>query len=162
MNMRRDALILQEKPTPTESARLYQAVINEGLYMSVKPGPYILAEFQDRGIPAWLPKAHPQIKAEGLDMVTYMHPVFQEYVQKWFDAVLPLLAPYQISKGGPLIMMQVCNEVGLFNWLAGTGDTSPTVRNYYQTYLHKKYQSIDRLNNTYQTNYTNLMRWHHQ
>jgi beta-galactosidase len=130
-----------------------KAAVDERLYMLVKPGPYILAEFQDRGIPAWLLKAHPQIKAEGLDMVTYLHPVFQEYVQKWYDAVLPLLAPYQISKGGPLIMMQVCNEVGLFNWLAGTADTSPTVRNYYHRYLRKQYQTIDKLNKAYRSNY---------
>jgi beta-galactosidase len=133
-----------------------QAVINEGLYLTVKPGPYILAEFQDRGLPGWLRQQHPQIKAEGLDMVTYLHPVFKEYVQKWYDAVLPLLVPYQITRGGPLLMMQVCNEVGLFNWLAGTADTSQTVLDYYHTFLAQRYPSLTAINESYQRAYGNF------
>ncbi len=133
-----------------------QAVIAEGLYLSVKPGPYILAEFQDRGLPDWLLRTHPQIKAEGLEMVTYLHPVFKEYIRKWYNALLPLLVPHQISRGGPLLMMQVCNEVGLFNWLAGTADTSQVVLDYYHTFLSKSYRSIEEMNEAYQSAYCNF------
>jgi beta-galactosidase len=129
------------------------AVARAGLYVSVKPGPYILAEFDDRGIPTWLTDAHPEIQARGVDMITYLHPTFQAYALKWFDAVLPLLAERQITRNGPLILMQVCNEVGLYNWLGGAGDASPVSLAHFRAWLRKRYRTIAALNTLYGSRY---------
>jgi len=125
----------------------------EGLFVSVKPGPYILAEFEDRGIPSWLTGSHPEIQARGVDMVTYMHPVFLHYIQRWYDAILPHLAQRQITRGGNIILMQVCNEVGLYNWLEGAGDTSEVALDYFHRFLQKNYKHIDSLNQLYESHY---------
>lgn len=126
-----------------------QCVADAGLFMSVKPGPYILAEFADRGIPGWLFHTHPKIQARGVDMAAYLHPVFLEYTRKWYDAVMPLLAERQASRGGKIILMQVCNEVGLYNWLEGAGDTSPVSMKYFREFLKRQYKQIGKLNKLY-------------
>jgi beta-galactosidase len=124
-----------------------------GLHMSVKPGPYILAEFEDAGIPEWLMKKHPEIKAQGPDCVTYMHPVFLDYTRKWYDAIMPHLAVRQISRDGNITLMQVCNEVGLFNWLGSTGDLSKYCIDCFQAFLKKQYKKIESLNAVYGSKY---------
>ncbi len=128
-----------------------RCVADAGLFMSVKPGPYILAEFADRGIPGWLFRSHPEIQARGVDMATYLHPVFLEYTGKWYDAVMPLLAERQASRGEKIILMQVCNEVGLFNWLEGAGDISPVSLRYFRGFLKQQYKQIGKLNQLYRT-----------
>lgn len=127
-----------------------------GLYVAVKPGPYILAEFEDRGIPAWLTQGYPAIQAKSVDMITYMHPAFQTFVKKWYDAVLPIIAKNQITQGGQIIMLQVCNEVGLYNWLDGAGDTSEVSMTYFRRYLQHNYKSIEQLNQDYQAQYSDF------
>lgn len=129
------------------------AAARAGLYASVKPGPYILAEFDDEGIPAWLRRGHPEIQARGVNVVTYLHPVFKRYVLRWYDAVLPLLAERQLSAGGPILLLQVCNEVGLFNWLGAAGDTGGVAVAHYRAFLQGRYRRIADLNRTYGTHY---------
>jgi len=124
-----------------------------GLYISVKPGPYILAEFDDEGIPGWLRESHPEIMAQGVSVVTYMHPVFKRFVQKWYDQVLPLLAERQVTRGGAVALFQVCNEVGLFNWLASAGDTGKVSLGFYRAFLKKRYKKIEAVNAAYGTRF---------
>lgn len=124
-----------------------------GLYVSVKPGPYILAEFEDRGIPEWFLAKHPEVLAQGVDVVAYLHPVFLEYTRKWYDAVMPHLARRQITHDGNIILMQVCNEVGLFNWLGSAGDTGKVGMAYFGKFLKQKFKTINRLNAVYGKKY---------
>ncbi len=125
------------------------AVQETGLVAALKPGPYILAEFEDRGIPSWLTQGYPEIQAKSVDMITYMHPTFHKFVRLWYDAVLPIIQERQITQGGPVIMLQVCNEVGLYNWLDGAGDTSDVSLAYFKKYLEKEYKNVDALNHAY-------------
>ena len=81
----------------------------------------------------------------------------QDYRYKamcWYDAVMPLLARNQLSHGGPIALMQVCNEVGLFQWLGGAGDYSNASLQDYRSYLCSVYGSMKQLNSRYGTDYT--------
>jgi len=127
-----------------------------GLDVVVKPGPYILAEYQDQGIPKWLIEKHPEIQVYGADgkpnipfVCAYMHPTYLDYAAKWFDQMIPVIRDRQFSKGGPVAMMQICNEVGLQQWLAGSGDYNPATLKFYYQFLEEKYRSIDALNALY-------------
>jgi len=52
--------------------------------------------------------------------VTYLHPVFLEKTKKWFDAVLPILARHQKSRGGAVSFVQLDNELsGIHVWFGG-------------------------------------------
>ncbi|MDP3980590.1 MAG: beta-galactosidase, partial [Chlamydiota bacterium] len=134
-----------------------------GLYLIVKPGPYILAERLDQGIPTWLIEKHPDIQAQtptGEVMVPYvcsfMHPTYLEYVKKWYDEIIPIIVDQQHTHNGPILMMQLCNEVGLQHWLAGMGDYHPETRRYYYRYLEDLYRDIHVLNGKYATDYQNF------
>lgn len=78
-----------------------------GLMVILRPGPYICAEWDFGGLPAWLLN-EPDVKLR-------CHcPLFLEKVRNYFNVLLPLLAPLQVTEGGPVIMMQVENEYGSF------------------------------------------------
>lgn len=78
-----------------------------GLYVIVRPGPYICAEWDFGGFPAWL------LKYDDLRVRCYSEP-YITLVKNYFDVLLPKLAPLQITNGGPVIMMQVENEYGSY------------------------------------------------
>ncbi len=78
-----------------------------GLYVIVRPGPYICAEWDLGGLPAWLLK----------DKNTKLRCWDSKYikaVKDFFGVLIPKLLPYQESNGGKLIAMQVENEYGSF------------------------------------------------
>jgi beta-galactosidase len=132
-----------------------------GLQLIVKPGPYILAEYEAEGLPGWLLKRISK-NSFALDefgniispnIVSYMTDEFLEYTFRWYDRIMPLITNYQVSNGGPITMMQVCNEVGVFQWLSGKIDYNPTVINLYKEFLSEKYNSIEKLNSVYGVQY---------
>ena len=78
-----------------------------GLYVIVRPGPYICAEWDFGGFPAWL------LKYEGLKLRVYDEK-YMYYVKRYLDNLLPKIAPYTVGKGGNVIMMQIENEYGSY------------------------------------------------
>jgi len=78
-----------------------------GLFVIVRPGPYICSEWEFGGLPAWL-LADPAVKLR-----CYNH-AFLEKVDRFFDALLPRLRPLLCTQGGPIIAMQVENEYGSY------------------------------------------------
>lgn len=79
-----------------------------GLWAIVRPGPYICAEWENGGFPAWL------TALPGLEL-RVDHPLFLEHTLRWFDRLLPLLAERQIDRGGPVVLCQIENE----HWASG-------------------------------------------
>lgn len=79
-----------------------------GLMVILRPGPYICAEWENGGLPAWLLNYH--------DMkIRCDDELFLEKVENYFKVLLPLIVPLQVTKGGPVIMVQVENEYGSFS-----------------------------------------------
>ena len=79
----------------------------QGLYVILRPSPYICAEWDFGGLPAWL-LAKPKLRVRSTD---------QQYlsaVEHYYHELLPRLQPYQIDQGGPILMMQVENEYGSY------------------------------------------------
>ncbi|WP_256760852.1 beta-galactosidase [Cohnella sp. WQ 127256] len=75
-----------------------------GLYVICRPGPYICAEWDFGGFPSWL------LQKKGL-VPRRNNAVYLKYVRRWFDILLSRLRPHLITVGGPIIMMQVENEL---------------------------------------------------
>ena len=80
---------------------------NLGLYVIVRPGPYICAEWDFGGLPAWLLKDK-NIRIRCWDK-TYI-----KAVEDYFKVLIPKLVPYLETNGGKIIAMQVENEYGSF------------------------------------------------
>jgi len=78
-----------------------------GLNVILRPGPYICAEWEFGGFPAWL------LKYEKMDLRCYDE-LFISKVEKYFGELLSRIRPYLISNGGNVIMIQVENEYGSY------------------------------------------------
>ena len=87
-----------------EFCRLAQ---KNGMYVIVRPGPYVCAEWEMGGLPWWLLKKK-DIQLRERD------PFFMERVRIFEQKVGEQLAPLTIQKGGPIIMIQVENEYGSY------------------------------------------------
>jgi beta-galactosidase len=135
-----------------------------GLDLIVKPGPYILAEYENQGLPGWLinkisKTAHALDENGNVispDLMSYMSDEYLHYSFLWYDKIMPIISEHQESNGGPITMMQVCNEVGVFQWLSGRIDYNESVIKLYKEFLVDKYETIENLNNTYGTNHTSF------
>ena len=78
-----------------------------GMYVIVRPGPYVCAEWEMGGLPWWLLKKK-DIKLREQD------PYFMERVKIFEQEVGKQLAPLTLANGGPIIMIQVENEYGSY------------------------------------------------
>jgi hypothetical protein len=86
----------------------------EGLYVIARPGPYICSEWDGGALPAWL-GLDPQLR------VRQHEQRFLDRVTAWFDQALPLLAERQYPANGPVIMVQLENELDFFDCEDRTG-----------------------------------------
>ncbi len=87
-----------------EFCRLAQ---KNGMYVIVRPGPYVCAEWEMGGLPWWLLKKK-DVRLREQD------PYFMERVELFMKKVGEQLAPLTIQNGGPIIMVQVENEYGSY------------------------------------------------
>lgn len=88
--------------------RFVELAQDMGLYIILRPSPYICAEWEFGGLPAWLLKDN-QIR------VRSQNKEFIQHVDDFFSVLLPKLRKYQFTQGGKVIMMQVENEYGSFS-----------------------------------------------
>lgn len=73
-----------------------------GLYLVVKPGPYICAEWDFGGYPDWILAKHIPLR-----VLDERH---LQYVRRWYEKVAQRVVPHLITNGGNIICVQVENE----------------------------------------------------
>ncbi len=74
-----------------------------GLYVILRPGPYICSEWDFGGLPGWL------TSKPGMTYRTN-NAAFMHYFDKYFRQILPRLAEMQVTRGGNIILVQNENE----------------------------------------------------
>lgn len=79
----------------------------EGMWVLLRPGPYVCAEWDFGGLPAYLLKTA-DIKLRCMD------PRYMKAVQRYIAQLAKEVAPLQCSNGGPILMVQIENEYGSF------------------------------------------------
>jgi beta-galactosidase len=79
----------------------------EGLHVILRPGPYVCAEVDFGGFPAWLLRT-PGLRVRSLD------PRYMAACQNYLRHIAEQVADLQSSRGGPLLMLQVENEYGSY------------------------------------------------
>ena len=88
-------------------ARFIDKAAELGLWAIVRVSPFMCAEWEFGGMPAWLLAKH-DMRPRSRD------PKFLAAVASYYDALLPQLVERQITHGGNIIMMQVENEYGSY------------------------------------------------
>jgi len=74
-----------------------------GMYAIPRAGPYYCAEWDNGGYPVWL-RNIPGLRVREDD------PVFEKYVDRFFDTLIPIVAKNQINHGGSVVLVQLENE----------------------------------------------------
>ncbi|MDW8276594.1 MAG: beta-galactosidase [Anaerolineales bacterium] len=111
-----------------------------GLYVIARPGPYIMAETINEGIPPWVFEQNPQaafISQDGKpqNIASYLHPDFLKCVEGWYQAVFAVLSPRQITRGGNILLIQLDNEMGMPHWVRNIVDINPDTLERFAAYL---------------------------
>ena len=145
-------------------ARFLETAREAGLAVIARPGPYQYSELVHHGLPGWLVKNYPALrakKADGSDFtegsVSYMHPLFLEKARRYYRAFAEVVRPHLASNGGPVAMVQLDNELaGIHVWFGGL-DYNPetfgfgTEEGRYPSFLREKYGDVAALNRAYGT-----------
>ena len=77
------------------------------LYVILRPSPYICAEWEFGGLPAWL------LRDRSMRLRCSYKP-YLDAVERWYGELMPKIVPYQADRGGNVIMIQIENEYGYF------------------------------------------------
>ncbi|MBU0677610.1 MAG: beta-galactosidase [Verrucomicrobia bacterium] len=123
------------------------------LFVTLKPGPYALAELTDQGMPAWVTRDYPETLALdasgniwGPAFVSYSSSVFRRKAARWLRAfVKRVVLKHQHGGAGSLVLMQLCNEIGMFQWLGGKGDYSKAGIADWRRYLETQFPEVDQI-----------------
>lgn len=77
-----------------------------GLHVLLRPGPYICAEWEFGGLPAWLLCEEMNLRCRD--------PRFLKHAADWFSVLLPRVTPHLTTNGGNIIAVQIENEYGSY------------------------------------------------
>lgn len=79
-----------------------------GLYVIMRPGPYICAEWDNGGLPSWL------VTKPGIRFRRMNKPYIEAF-DRYFGQILPKIKALQYDEGGPIIALQIENEYGSYS-----------------------------------------------
>ncbi len=95
-----------------------------GLYVFIRPGPFIMAEMKNEGLPYWIAQKHPDAVPVGFHheqrpctTLDYLNPGYLQDCRRWYKRVFQEIVAHLASNGGPVIGVQLDNEVGMLNWV---------------------------------------------
>jgi beta-galactosidase len=88
-------------------AQFIRIVQEEGLFLILRPGPYVCAEWDFGGLPSYL-LSIPEIKVRCMD------PRYTSAVERYIKTLALQVKDAQVTKGGPILMVQVENEYGSY------------------------------------------------
>ena len=86
--------------------RFLDLVHAEGMDAIVRPGPYICAEWHNGGLPTWLTAGERALRSSD--------PAFLADISAYLRRVYEIVAPRQIERGGPVVLVQIENEYGAY------------------------------------------------
>jgi len=88
-------------------AKFIKIVQEEGMFLMLRPGPYVCAEWDFGGLPSYL-LSIPDIKVRCMDTR------YTEAVERYIKTLALQVKDLQVTKGGPILMVQAENEYGSY------------------------------------------------
>lgn len=89
-------------------ARFIELCAQEGMWVYLRPGPYICGERDFGGLPVWL------LRDPNINIRNASDEHFMGAVAQYFDAIAPVIRPLMSDNGGPVLMVQIENEYASF------------------------------------------------
>lgn len=84
-----------------------QIAADVGLLVTIRPPPYICAEWEFGGFPGWF-MTNPDIRLRTNE------PTYMKALHIFMDDLMPRIVDLQYHLGGPIIMFQIENEYGTY------------------------------------------------
>ncbi len=120
-----------------------------GFHVIARPGPFVMAELKNEGLPYRVYREHPEIVPSGWDgapaptrTVDYLAPAFLAEAREWYRAVIPVIAARLRGAGGPVIAVQLDNEVGMLAWVTNSPDLTDHLVADFARWSSSRYPSI--------------------
>ncbi len=140
--------------------KFMRLVKEHGLFFIPRIGPVSNGEMMNEGLPDWLSENYPEVFLASSDGKAIHHqsppaynsPKFLAKVSAWYKKLVPLLTGSQYP-GGNIILFQLCNEIGMINWLGKIGDYAGYSNLMYRDFLKKRYGGLKKLNAAYKSAY---------
>ncbi len=88
-------------------ARFISTAAEEGMWVLIRPGPYVCAEWEFGGIPPYL------LRNQGIK-VRCMDPAYMKAAERYISRLADVLRPFLVTNGGPVLMIQIENEYGSY------------------------------------------------
>ncbi|HSL85603.1 MAG TPA: beta-galactosidase, partial [Bacteroidales bacterium] len=88
-------------------SEFFRIVSDEGMWLLLRPGPYVCAEWELGGIPPYLLRI-PDIRLRCMD------PRYMAAVERYMKNLAAEIKPWLITGGGPILMVQIENEYGSY------------------------------------------------
>ncbi|KAI1805184.1 glycoside hydrolase family 35 protein [Daldinia bambusicola] len=98
---------VNDKESSNDVAKFFSIAQEEGLNVVLRPGPYICGERDWGGFPAWLSRV------PGMRVRSSNEP-FIRAAEGYLNRLATDLRALQVTRGGPLLMVQVENEYGSY------------------------------------------------
>jgi beta-galactosidase len=114
----------------------------KGFKVIIRPGPYIYAEWNLGGPPDYAFK-YPKYSEE-----------FLELAEVWIKNISHALKPFLATKGGPIILLQACNEtVGHYEYANFDDPKYKKIEGIYKQYIKERFPKIKDFNEAADKNY---------
>lgn len=88
-------------------ARFVRLAQEEGMWVILRPGPYVCAEWDFGGLPSYLLR-DPNLR------VRSMYPPYMAAAERYMSHLADVVRPLLVTRGGPIVMVQVENEYGSY------------------------------------------------
>ncbi len=102
-------------------AKFISLCVKHELWFIARPGPFIMAEMKNEGIPYWVYSKYPELVPRGFHgqkattaTLDYMNPKFLELAKHWLKKVSEVLQPFLEH----LLAVQLDNEIGMLSWVS--------------------------------------------
>ncbi len=82
----------------------------EGMWVLFRPGPYVCGEWDLGGLPSYL------FKPEKARLRSMSNPEFMKAQERYLEVMAQVAEPYLAKNGGPILMTQLENEYGSYDW----------------------------------------------
>ncbi len=104
--------------TSFDLRRFLDLCAQHGLYVYLRPGPYITNEMDGGGVPAWVfaktsKRTRDAVHADGTLNLRTNDRDYLDAVERYFGAVNEVVRPYLHTNGGPIVLYGIENE---YNW----------------------------------------------